>query len=355
MDPRADVQCLDVLDETPRWFQVGYAKTYLLLVRHLAWVWKCSYALLEHGLIYGCVQPLRRWWNLRITARFVRRLASSPPDLIVATHFLSADVCSAGRQAGWLSAPLVVIVTDFHPHRFWISRHADAMVVSTHEAAALLRQRGVAASRIHVQGIPIARAFESAADRDALRQRFQLAPARQTVLVTSGGTTVGQFERVVEALLSLEPALPGRLQLLVVCGEDEATRRRLSERAARSRTPMRVFGFVEFMADLMAVSDVIVTKAGGLTVSEAVGRGVPLVLYHIIPGQELLNARYVAQHGAGIIAPTPRAVATAVRRCLEDPALLASMAQAARRLSHPHVAHSIVSDVILPLLRSTHG
>ena len=114
--------------------------------------------------------------------------------------------------------------------------------------------------------------------------------------------------------------------------------------------PVRLFGFVDYMADLMAVSDLIVAKAGGLTVSEALGCGVPLILYHVIPGQERVNARYVARHGAAIIAPTPDAVVRAVRRCLEDPAKLEAMRSAARTLGAPNAARDIVSEVVRPLL-----
>ncbi len=341
-----------MLDYTPRWFRQGYGWSYLLLVRHAPWVWMVSYELLEHGLIYRCVQPLRRWWNVRMTRRFLQMLRAAPPDAVLVTHFLPADVCSAAKRAGWLRAPLIAVVTDFHPHRFWIAPEPEAMVINTQEGAQVLTRRGVAPERIHIHGIPIARAFGTAMPRASLQERFGLHPDRRTVLVTSGGTTVGQFERVVESLTALEADLPGRMQLLVVCGEDEGARRRLSEYANTNRMPMQVFGFVDFMADLMAASDLVVAKAGGLTVSEALGRALPLVLYHVIPGQERMNAEYTARHGAAVIAYQPRAVAEAVRRFLEEPRHAAAMQAAARALSHPEAADRIVSEVLQPLLKS---
>ena len=354
--PGADVRCLDVLTYAPGRFHAFYAWTYLILVRHMPWVWQVSYGLLDTGWIYALVQPLRRRWNMAITRRFVALLKTQPPDAVVVTHFLPADVCSAGRSAGWLKAPLVVVVTDLHPHRFWISPEADAMVISTPEGALTLQRRGVAKERIRVIGIPVGKAFTRLADRAELRQRFDLQESRRTVLVTSGGTTVGQFERVVALLAALEAELPEALQLLVVCGEDAGARGRLTEFAKRSAMPLRVFGFVDFMADLMAASDLIVAKAGGLTVSEALGRGTPLVLYHIIPGQERLNADYVARHGAAIIALRPADVAAAVRRCVQEPQRLDAMRSAARTIAHPWAADTIAADVVAPLLKeSTHG
>ena len=348
-DPQADVRCLEVFAEAP-WLGRAYAWTYLLLVRRLARVWALAYWLLDQELIYRAVQPLRRRWNLRVACRFVRQLRALQPDAVLATHFLPADVCGTGRAAGWLRGPLVVVVTDLFPHRFWITPHADAMVAGTAEGAEALRARGVDPRCAHLIGIPVGSAFGATPDPAVLRQRLQLGASRRTVLVTSGGTTVGQFDEVVAALSRLEERLPGRLQLLVVCGENRRAAARLTALAAAAAMPMRVFGFVDYMADLMAVSDLIVCKAGGLTVSESLERGLPLVLYHVIPGQEQLNAAYVERHGAAAIATRPDEVAEVVGRVMSDPARLDGMRRAAEGLRRPDAAGRIVEQVLLPLL-----
>ncbi len=350
--PGAQVECLDVLHHTPYWFRVFYEWSYLLLVRHVPWIWKLSYRSLDHALLYRLVEPLRRAWNLFIARRFVNLLKDEQPAIVVCTHFLAANICHAGKRAGWFTGALVVMVTDLYPHWFWVAPTADAMVVATPESARVLERRGIAAARIHVAGIPIAQAFGRSMDHAALQRRFGLIPERLTVLVTSGGTTVGHFESVVWALMALEGALPGRLQLLVVCGEDERTRHRLFLRAQTSAMPTQVFGFVDYMPELMAASDLVVAKAGGLTVSEALGRGLPLILYHVIPGQEQMNAQYVERHGAGLMAKHPRQIADVVRQCVEQPERLYAMRQAARSIGRPNAAEEIAAEVIKPLLQS---
>ncbi len=348
--PQATVTCADLLDHTPRWFRRSYGWSYLFLVRHLPWIWNISYALLEHRAVFACVQPLRRAWNLLIARRFVAWLQREPPDLLLATHFLPADLCREGKRRGWLRGVAVVVVTDLHPHRFWISPECEAMVVATPESGVVCRRRGVSADRVHVVGIPIGAGFSRSFDRAAIQRSLGLESARQTVLVTSGGTTVGWFERVVGSLLALEATHPGRVQLLVVCGMDEAARRRLDARARGHAMPVRVFGFVERMPELMAASDLLVTKAGGLTMSEALARRLPMVLYHIIPGQERMNAQHAAQAGAAIIAPHPSAVADAVVSSLEHPDRLNAMREAAGRVGHADAAPVILTRVVRPLL-----
>jgi processive 1,2-diacylglycerol beta-glucosyltransferase len=114
--------------------------------------------------------------------------------------------------------------------------------------------------------------------------------------------------------------------------------------------PMRVCGFIDTMPQAMAASELIVAKAGGLTITEALALGRPLILYHVIPGQEQLNAEYAARQGAALIAHRPGAVAIAVRRLFEEAPRLEAMRAAAQSLSRPHAARDIVSHVIQPLL-----
>jgi processive 1,2-diacylglycerol beta-glucosyltransferase len=204
-----------------------------------------------------------------------------------------------------------------------------------------------------VCGIPIDMDFGHSKDRATLQQQFHLPSRRLTVLVTSGSTTVGHFEEVVSTLLALESRHPGVLELLVVCGNDAHMQQRLTERAHTSAMPLRVFGFVSYMADLMRLSDLIVAKAGGLTISEALALGVPLILYHAIPGQEQMNAQYVVRHGAALMATTPSALTRAVEQCLSEPGRLEALRHAAKHLGRPRAADDVVSRVIQPLLMAS--
>jgi len=343
---------VDALASSPGRARAFYNGFYLFLVRRLGWLWKFGYGLLDHPAVYPLIRPLRLSWNLWLAGGFIAKIKAQPPDVIIVTHFLPADVLCAGRRAGWLTAPLVVVVTDLYPHRFWTIDGADAVVVSTEETERILRRRRPAPRRVLVGGIPVDPDFGRPLDPAVVRKRLGLDPGRFTVLVTSGGTTVGRFEEMVTALMGLEATLPGRLQLLVVCGEDVAVARRLKQRAAGQAMPVQVFGFIGTMAELMAAGDLIVSKAGGLTVSEALARGLPLILYHIIPGQERLNAEHVQREGAGIIAPGPAQTARAVQELISSPERLAAMRQAVQRIRRPNAADDVVAKAALPLIEA---
>lgn len=349
--PDARVECRDVLDDTPRVFRVSYPWMYQLLVQHLPWVWQVGYGMLDHGFVYAAIRPLRRLWNRLVAGRFLARLKAEPPDVLIATHFFPADLAASGKRAGWLKTKLVTVITDWHPHRIWISSETDAFVVASQESVSDAEAAGARPGTVQVIGIPTAATEKSGVHE--VRRRLGLDPQRFTLLVTSGGTTVGPFYRIVEALLELEASRPGRLQLVVVCGEDSRTAEKLKSLAEKTHAPMKVFGFVGNMPELMRAADLIVTKAGGLTIAEGLAHGVPLVIYHAIPGQERFNARYISGKGAAVMARKPDEVVAALQRALDDKAYLEALKRAANQLSRPDAAEAIIREVVQPLLKGS--
>ena len=137
------------------------------------------------------------------------------------------------------------------------------------------------------------------------------------------------------------------MQLIVVCGHNRAVQQRLASWQSAAPMPLLIYGFIETMPQLMQASDLLVSKAGGLTMMEALAMGMPMVLYGNIPGQEEMNARFVAAHGAGVIARTVRDVERALGALLENPAALTAMRQHAEALSRPHAAQAIVEQCVM--------
>lgn len=363
--PHAQVDCCDLLAYTPTWFAWSYPRLYRSLVQRCSPLWGWGYELIDRPWVFRCVQPLRRRWNRLMARRLLRRLRDQPPDVLVATHFFPADLFASAKRAGFLKARLVVVITDLFPHRVWFAQPADAFVVGSSPTHDLCRQRGIVADRVHLLGIPVSPSFTQPLDRAATLRALGLAPDRRTVLIAGGGMGVGPIAQLVERLLAIDTDRAQRLQLIVVCGDNDRLRRsleRLSQQAClpsrsgrdrQARMPIRVFGFVETMAELMRVSDLLVTKAGGLTITEALATGLPLIICSVIPGQEQLNARYVVSHGAALMALHAPEVIDAIRRLLDDPSAVRQMQERARALAFPHAADRVVERLILPLAHET--
>src|SRR5712692_1074626 len=308
------VEHVDALDYTSKLFQKIYNEAYIALVRRTPGLM---------GLLYDRAD--RPWHHLsrrlaldRLnTGPMIRLLRRVQPDLCVATHFLPAEIIAWLKDKRKIRARHVIVVTDFDV--MWLCRTVDRYCVAVDEAAEYLARR-----------------------------RLGLDPDRATLLVSAGGYGVGPIERLVADLL----ALGQPWQIVAVAGRAEQVRERLTvlaRRAAKLRdaaTRLHVVGFTDVMDEWMAAADLLVGKAGGLTVSEALARALPMAIIQPIPGQEERNADHLLERGAAIRCNNLPAAAWKIARLMDDPARLAQMAAAARAMAHPRAASEIAADAL---------
>lgn len=293
------------------------------------------------------VSAFKKWLH-RYTAlnlrQYVGRLA---PDVVVCTHAFPCGVMSEYKRE-FPDAPAVVgIVTDFVVHPFWIHRNIDAYAVATSAMRQTLVARGVRPERVTVTGIPIDARFARRDDQRAVRRRLGLAPDQTTLLLMGGGVGIGPLEKAIAAI----DRLAHPFQVVVVVGKNPTLERRLAEDAARFAHPVKVVGFVSNVFDYMEAADVLVSKPGGLTSSEALAAQLPLVMLRPLPGQEERNTRYLEAGGAGVRVQTTRELVHALHGLLSNPQELAAMRDRARRLARPAAAGE-VADIIRALVQA---
>jgi processive 1,2-diacylglycerol beta-glucosyltransferase len=276
------------------------------------------------------------------TRRFQRLPDLRHADLIVCTHFLCARILSRMRAAGLVHAPIAVVVTDEHPHAVWRIPNADLFLVASEAAARTMTTRGH--DNCIPTGIPIIPRFDTPRTRAAARTMRGLPASGPIILVTGGGLGLGGLYRATEALLHARtPAT-----IVVVCGRNEALRRRLRARTA-SHPNVRILGYTRHMHDLMAASDLIITKPGGLTTAEALALRIPMVLLRPIPGQEERNASALVSSGAAVLHRDPFHAGLAAAAIINDIPVLTTMTSAAVRTGKPDSARR-AAEAILSLL-----
>lgn len=342
-NPQAQVACVDLLTYAPAWLRWAYPRIYATFVRLLPVAWGWGYDVLDRPRLARLYQPWRRRWNRLMTRRFARWIAAERPDVVVTTHFFPTDVLAALRRSGRLPARFLVVITDLFPHRLWLAPEADVVIVGSERTRQMCEQRGIPRERLRVCGIPVGPRFSSPVDRTALRRQLGLDPSRSTLLLASGGMGYGPLEPLVSALLMVDQSVASRLQVLVVCGQNRPLAARLRRQCADAPFPVRIFGFVDTMPQLMQASDLLVTKAGGVTVMEALTVGVPMIFCGTIPGQESFNAEYVVAHGAAVNASSPTEAIAQVLQLFAQPERLETMRQEAASLSRPHAADDIAA------------
>jgi processive 1,2-diacylglycerol beta-glucosyltransferase len=327
----ADPVHVDVLDLAPRWVRAAYGGGFELLASRAPAIWREVYRFSD-----GADFDQARWGTLAqhlMFRAFHRLLTSERWSACVCTHFLPAQL-AAGRTA----VPFASVVTDFTLHRYWVHPRVQQYFVAAPDIASDLRRR-LSLTTADVTGIPIAR-LDAHRSRAQARAALGLVADARIALVMGGGLGIGVE---ASARAALDSGIPG-LQIVAVCGRNSAAHERLAGLGIDGAR-LRVLGFADDMAALYAAADVVVTKPGGLTCSEALAMGRPLVLTRAIPGHEEGNVRHLTAAGAALSAPTDADVAPALRNLLLDSEVLGHCARNARAAGMPDAAHAIAHHV----------
>lgn len=280
-------------------------------------------------------------------SRFVRLVKRLDPDVIVCTHFLAPELLSRPIMKGRIRAPLHVVITDHDAHLSWNWPGVEHYYVASDLVKARVNLAfGCPEAKIDVTGIPIRPMFGEFIDAGAVRVRYGLDPGRPTVLFLSGGFAAGSMGKAIHGIWRDRRDV----QVLAVCGRNERLRRRIERIARPEGAVLHALGFIQDVPGLMSVSDLVIAKSGGLTTSETMAMGKPLVISGSIPGQEERNADAVVEAGAGVRALSPEEVRYRVGLLLDDPDLHADMARRAARFGRPDAAAAIADRVAAAVL-----
>ena len=270
-----------------------------------------------------------------MTGGFLKLVGNFRPDIVLCPHFLPIEALGSIRgKAGHHQPKVVTIVTDFEAHALWMEPGVDLYCVAAPETKARLVARGIRECQIAVTGIPVSQRFLKPVHKSAILRHYKLAPTKPTLLVLGGGMGMGPL---VETVRAMDQARTN-FQMIVVAGRNEKLKERLQHASYHHRT--RVLGFAGNMEELMAASDLIVTKPGGLTSSEALAIGKPLLIVNPLPGQEAANSDYLLERGAAVKANRLEDLAYRVESLLSSNQV-AKMSKAAKAIGRPQAAESI--------------
>lgn len=340
--PDAVVREVDTLVFASRLYRTTYSQGYNAMAQRAPRLWGALYALWEQQPVNRAAGPTREAFDRLSLRSLVRVVEREHPDAVVCTHFLPVEALSPRRGTGRLRVPLYVVITDFTAHPMWAYPHVDRYFVASDQVAEELHGHGVPRDRIEVTGIPVDPRFSRTLGRDAAAARFGLDPRRPTVLVMGGGSGVGPMAELAGSLA----ALPESPQIVVVCGTNPRMLREVHALPAARAGQVRALGFTHEVDALLEAADVVVSKAGGLTCSEALVKRTPLVVFRPTPGQEVRNAQYLEAGGAAVHADSIDNVAATVSRWLSDPAARERVRANAGALARPQAAETIARHVL---------
>jgi processive 1,2-diacylglycerol beta-glucosyltransferase len=340
--PGVETVHIDLMELVPKLFKTVYADTYIKVVEKHPAFWGYLYDKSDHEKVDSALSKLRIAVERLNTQKLKKVLAEINPDHVICTHFLPAQLLSGKIGRGSFNKPVWVQVTDFDVHALWIQPHISGYFAASEEVAWRMVERGIPADHIRTTGIPIMPVFGETYDRATCAAEFGLDPSKTTLLMMSGGAGVGGIGELAERLMRLE----GDFQLVALAGKNQNLLTELQTVA--DKHPGRLFpmGFTRVIERIMAASDLAITKPGGLTTSECLAVGLPMIVVSPIPGQEERNADFLLENGAAMKACDAGALAWRVDRLLQEPQRVTVMRENALRLGRPDAARRVLEVVL---------
>ena len=300
-------------------------KTYVNTTTHAPKVFGCAYHIAD--FISG---PNRKspvyWANRGYRYRLLDHLKTNRIDVVVTPHLFPAQTLTCLRYEGLLTQRFIGVATDYTCIPFWEETRMDSFIIPHPDLMEEFTKKGIPQEILKPFGIPVKKAFQQRLDRSFARRRLGLDPDRPLILIMSGSMGYGNLEKLIKVLRSKSQ---GRVGMVVMGGNNEKLKKRL--RSVFADAPeIKVLDFTRDVPLYMDACDMLFTKPGGLTSTEAAVKQIPLVHTSPIPGCETMNAKFFSSRGMSIYETDVRRQVDAALGLLEDPTRAKAMMQAQR-------------------------
>ena len=335
--PGSKVLCLDTLSFSSPIVRGAYTRSYLEMVRRIPHLWGYFYDLTdEPDARSGVIATLGELTEKLNIQKLRKTLIDFSPDAVIFTHFFGAAAL-AGEFTP--EVPVYYVNTDFLSHVFHRNPSFSGWFVPTEETLSQHREDGLPRERVFLTGIPVDPSYASLPDKREARELLGLPEKEKTALVMGGGIGMGSMEAVVSSLAD------GGFIVHALCGNNEKIRKRLLEKYD-NHGRVTVCGFVDEMPLRFVSADIIFMKPGGLSSSEALCTGTPVVITDPIPGQEQRNSDYLLERGAVRVLLDYRLSAEKAQKILGSKTEAALMRRAALKIARPLAGKEIVRKIV---------
>lgn len=334
-----DIKVIDALDYTNPTYKKMYVSAYLNMVKHMPELWGYIYKKYDSRKVSSNIENLRKSLDKFNARDLLNFISEYQPDVIIGTHFLPLQIVSHLKKQKGTKPLLVGVVTDFGAHSLWMQNNVDSYFVPTTEVKRELNRFGQPIEKISVTGIPVDSSFNDKGNKDQIKSKLGLAKDRATLLLLSGGYGVGPVKEFISSFKN--SSLP--IQILAVAGKNNKLMKEI--KTISRGIPVKAFGFVTNLDELMEASDFIATKPGGLTSSEILVKRKPMIILDPIPGQEQRNCEYLLEQGVAIRLFDPADAPYKIKELLADKQRILKMRRNATKIARPDAARNIVKEV----------
>jgi processive 1,2-diacylglycerol beta-glucosyltransferase len=334
--PASNVLVVDALEDCRWWFRASYEWPYWLMLRYAPGLWD-RFSTARVNQKHEGTAPT---WAFRAGCpKVFSTIKSFRPDLIVAAEVAACEMAAIARRLGLTRAPILSVITDYESEPIWVQPEVAGFAVPDEHVRSEMISWGAPADRVSICGIPIDAAFDVPHNRKATRLRHGISDNAPMVLLMGGGMGPTRMDQVVERLgENTEP-----MHIVAVAGKDKRALRRLEHLRVKAPISLRVIGWTNEVAALMQAARILVTKPGGLTISEAALCSLPVVFFDPIPGAEFVNAKRMVDAGAAVVTQGPMETARAITSLLKDEKSIDVMALRSQTMARPNARREIAS------------
>ncbi|MDQ0246617.1 processive 1,2-diacylglycerol beta-glucosyltransferase [Bacillus fengqiuensis] len=303
-------------------------------------VGKPIYSLFYHGIAKVYDKRIAKWFVNLGRKRLAHLVETEQPDIIINTFPVLA-VPELRRRTG-SSIPTFSIITDYCLHKIWISPEIDRYFVATESIKESVCRLGIPPSNVKISGIPIRPSFEQPTNSSELFQKYGLNPHQKRILLMAGAFGVlKSMDKICETLL-----MENDCQLVVICGKNDKLKAELETLAVRFPDRLLVLGYVDRVDEWFRLASFLITKPGGITLTEAAAIGLPVILYKPTPGQEKGNAVYFERQNGALVARGLNDIYRFSSYLLENDEVLDNMKRSIHSIHRKQAAQNITEDIL---------
>ena len=342
----SQVELVDCVEYVNKLFNKLTTKAYKDFSKNARWIWKHLYYDSESGSLSRICNTINRLMAIKLN----RLIQEFQPDLIISTHPFSSQMCAILKEKGKLNCKVATILTDYAPHNQWLvkSEFIDYYFVAQQGMVDDLVSRGVNKDKIHVTGIPLSSRFLQSYNKQKILEDYGLTSDKNTILFFAGGEFGFGKDKTFNRLKAIIDNLPN-LQVVAVAGRNEKMKERFDElvKTTRTESNVKILSFTNQVPELMSVSDLVITKPGGLTTTESLASGLPLIIIDPLPGQEEENAEFLVENsGAGIWVKDSDNIESILLDIFNSPTKLEDMKSKARLIAKKNSTQNIVETLL---------
>ena len=336
------IDCMKYVNKTVEKITTG---AYREMAKKAPWVWGTIYSSSQKGPL----AHLSSRSNKVMAIKLLKLLREKKPDLIISTHPFSSQMCSYLKRKGKISAKIATIMTDFAPHDQWLvgNDFTDYYFVAHEKMKQYLISQKIPENKIYVSGIPISNRFLKLYNKKEILNNYNLSKDKKTILFFGGGEFgLGKSKtiHVFESFISSNE----NIQIIAISGRNEKMKESFEKVVQEYNATdfVHILGFTNQVPELMSISDLVVTKPGGLTTSESLASHLPMVIINPIPGQEEENAEFLESKGIAIWIKKSTNTEKIIKDLLSNSNKLSQMKKNTNILAKPNSTRKICDTLL---------